>query len=156
SLAMNLEGRPFYALGYSGSGPPPRTIEEHAGNESATMLRIYPEGPYLIGGWCASGVLAFEIARQLTAQGKKVALVVLLDAPNYASLRQSSVAAKAGRWMTGRYRKVRHHASELGARPLATWPNYVRERGQYLAWASRQAIIEAQYRRNKDGIVSQD
>ena len=40
---------------------------------------IQPEGPYLLGGLCAGGVLAFEIAVQLQAQGQKVALVALID-----------------------------------------------------------------------------
>jgi FkbH-like protein len=41
---------------------------------------VQPSGPYLLGGMCAGGVLAFEIARQLQIQGQKVALVALIDA----------------------------------------------------------------------------
>jgi aspartate racemase len=43
------------------------------------MRSIQPEGPYLVGGLCAGGVLAFEIARQIQRQGQKVALVALID-----------------------------------------------------------------------------
>ena len=41
---------------------------------------IQSEGPYLLGGMCAGGNLAFEVARQLQIQGQKVALVALIDA----------------------------------------------------------------------------
>lgn len=41
---------------------------------------VQPEGPYLLGGLCAGGMLAFEMAVQLQAQGQQVALVALLDA----------------------------------------------------------------------------
>lgn len=44
------------------------------------MRTVQSEGPYLVGGMCAGGVLAFEIAQQLQAQGQKVALVALIDA----------------------------------------------------------------------------
>ena len=43
------------------------------------MRTIQPKGPYLVGGLCAGGVLAFEIACQLQAQGEEIAIVALLD-----------------------------------------------------------------------------
>jgi thioesterase domain-containing protein len=39
-----------------------------------------PRGPYLLGGWSMGGVVAFEIAGQLRAQGEEIALLALLDA----------------------------------------------------------------------------
>ena len=38
-----------------------------------------PVGPYFVGGMCAGGVIAFEIARQLTRADERVELVALLD-----------------------------------------------------------------------------
>jgi thioesterase domain-containing protein len=38
-----------------------------------------PHGPYYLGGMCAGGVIAYEMARQLEATGEGVELVVLLD-----------------------------------------------------------------------------
>ncbi len=46
------------------------------------IRRVQPQGPYLIGGLCAGGVLAFEIACQLQAQGEEVPLVAIIDAIN--------------------------------------------------------------------------
>ena len=39
------------------------------------------QGPYLLGGMCAGGVIAYEMAAQLVRSGEKVELVALLDAP---------------------------------------------------------------------------
>ncbi len=56
---------------------------------SAVRLR-QPSGPYYLGGWCADGVLAFEMAQQLTAAGEEVGLVALFDVLNPARLRARS------------------------------------------------------------------
>lgn len=44
-----------------------------------------PSGPYLLGGHCVYGALAFEAARQLQRMGEKIELVCLFDtwAPGY-------------------------------------------------------------------------
>ena len=49
-----------------------------------------PEGPYMLGGWCAHGLLAYEIARQLQAQGQKVAQLLLLETVNPVRMKQYS------------------------------------------------------------------
>ena len=50
------------------------------------ILATQPQGPYTLGGFCAGGVLAYEIASQLRAAGHEVSLLVLLDSPNLAYL----------------------------------------------------------------------
>jgi thioesterase domain-containing protein len=37
------------------------------------------EGPCVLGGGCAAGIIAFEMARQMRAQGQAVPLVVMFD-----------------------------------------------------------------------------
>ncbi|MCU1241289.1 MAG: amino acid adenylation enzyme/thioester reductase family protein [Candidatus Acidoferrum typicum] len=49
-----------------------------------------PEGPYMLGGWCAHGLLAFETARQLQAQGQEVAQLLLLETANPVRMKQYS------------------------------------------------------------------
>jgi thioesterase domain-containing protein len=39
----------------------------------------FPGGPYVLGGWSAGGVIAYEMARRLRDAGEDVPLVVLLD-----------------------------------------------------------------------------
>ena len=56
------------------------SIEELASIYIAEMRAFYPGGPYLIGGASFGGNVAFEMARQLHAQGIEPALVVMFDA----------------------------------------------------------------------------
>jgi thioesterase domain-containing protein/acyl carrier protein len=43
---------------------------------------LQPEGPYLLGGSSFGGMVAFEMAQQLHAQGQKVALLAMMDTPS--------------------------------------------------------------------------
>jgi len=52
----------------------------------AAIKKRQPTGPYMFGGWSAGGVLAYEITRQLIAQGDKVSKLLLLDSPNPVGL----------------------------------------------------------------------
>jgi len=47
-----------------------------------------PEGPYMLAGWCAHGLLAYETARQLQAQGQEVAQLLLLETVNPVRMKQ--------------------------------------------------------------------
>jgi FkbH-like protein len=55
-------------------------VEEMAAHHIDRMRSVQPDGPYLVGGMCAGGVIAYEIGCQLQRQGAEVALVGLLDA----------------------------------------------------------------------------
>jgi thioesterase domain-containing protein len=44
------------------------------------VRRRQPHGPYLIGGYCVGGCVAFEMARQLTEAGEAVHLLAIIDA----------------------------------------------------------------------------
>ena len=58
-----------------------------------------PNGPYMLGGWCAHGVLALETAQQLREQGQDVALLILLETINPARLRkQPNWVRRIARW----------------------------------------------------------
>ncbi len=43
------------------------------------IKKIQPTGPYLLGWFCGGGLVAFEIAHQLLAQGDKVAVLALIE-----------------------------------------------------------------------------
>ncbi|HEX6288816.1 MAG TPA: amino acid adenylation domain-containing protein [Herpetosiphonaceae bacterium] len=76
------EDQPFYGLqsvGIDGDQEPLTTIEEMATRYIAAIREFQPEGPYLLGGWCTGGRIAYEMARQLEAQGQQIALLALLD-----------------------------------------------------------------------------
>ncbi len=60
-------------------------IEEMAEFHIRTIRSVQPHGPYLLGGLCAGGVIAFEIARQLQRDGEAINMVALWDAADVAA-----------------------------------------------------------------------
>ena len=56
------------------------TIEDMAAFYVGEVRKKQPNGPYLFGGMCAGGVIAYEMASQLERAGETVELVALLDA----------------------------------------------------------------------------
>jgi amino acid adenylation domain-containing protein len=74
--------QPCYGLQARGleDGQDPHTrIEDMAAWYIQALQTVQPTGPYLLGGWSMGGVVAFEMAQQLHAQGQRVALLALLD-----------------------------------------------------------------------------
>jgi amino acid adenylation domain-containing protein len=72
--------QPFYGLqarGLDGKEKPFMRVEEMAAHYIDELRSVQPQGPYLIGGTCTGGLVAYEIAQQLTAQGERVILAVI-------------------------------------------------------------------------------
>jgi amino acid adenylation domain-containing protein len=76
------EDYPFYALEDTLEQDKPEiiSVEETATRYLQEIRKVQPNGPYLLGGHCYGGVLAFEIAQQLQKQGQIVSLLVVIDA----------------------------------------------------------------------------
>ncbi len=55
-------------------------IEDIAAQCAAELLKIRPEGPFALAGWCSAGFIGLEIAKQLEHQGAQVPLVAMFDA----------------------------------------------------------------------------
>lgn len=66
------------------------SIVDEATSHVRTILEHRPNGPYLIGGCSASGIVAYEVAQQLRALGHDVALLALFDTPNPYFMREYS------------------------------------------------------------------
>ena len=90
------------------------SIEEMAASYVKTVRAEQPDGPYMLGGMCAGGLIAFEMARQLRAQGAAVERVLMMDsatphaerrdvvaAQRSSRLREAIAAARAGRGAIG-------------------------------------------------------
>ncbi|MFM9590471.1 acyltransferase domain-containing protein [Streptomyces scabiei] len=76
-LVERLGGeRPVYGLERADEA---RTVAEKARRYADAVAAVHPEGPCLLGGWSFGGFVAQEAARLLTAAGRDVRLVVLLD-----------------------------------------------------------------------------
>jgi amino acid adenylation domain-containing protein len=58
----------------------PDTIEGVAAEYIEEILSENPDGPYALSGHCLGGTIAFEMANQLKAKGKKVTLLAMFDA----------------------------------------------------------------------------
>jgi thioesterase domain-containing protein len=57
----------------------PGSVEELAAQSVETILRRQQSGPFLLGGYSGGALIAFEVARQLTARGHSVGLLALID-----------------------------------------------------------------------------
>lgn len=76
--------QPFYAMqaiGLDGTTAPLESIAAMAQATIAEIKRVRPAGPYIIGGHCVGGLIAFEITQQLRAAGDEVEQLIILDAP---------------------------------------------------------------------------
>jgi len=84
---------PVYGLQSQGLNGQPalRRVEDMASHYIQEIRTIQPQGPYFLTGYSFGGLVAYEMARQLTAQGQQIALLALLDssAPNLPTLRPS-------------------------------------------------------------------
>ncbi len=69
----------FEARGMDGRRLPHRTIAAMAADYVAEVRAVQPHGPYDLGGFCAGGMVAFEMAQQLFAAGEEVRSLILLD-----------------------------------------------------------------------------
>jgi amino acid adenylation domain-containing protein len=75
------EEQPLYLMesGYftlKGTG---RQIKALAAHHLEDILAVQPQAPYFIAGYSTGGLIAWEIAQQLRAMGKEVALLAILD-----------------------------------------------------------------------------
>jgi amino acid adenylation domain-containing protein len=70
------------------------TLQEVAKRLLSKVLATQPKGPYILGGYCLGGIVAYEIAFQLRAAGREVSLLVLLDPPNRSYLERHALAPR--------------------------------------------------------------
>jgi thioesterase domain-containing protein len=91
-LARHLgPNQPLYAFrapALNGEASHDRSVEQLASSYLQQLRVVQPRGPYQLGGWSFGGLVAFEIALQLTASGEEVALLALFS----SYLPQSGIA----------------------------------------------------------------
>ncbi len=81
----------FQSQGLGGNGRFQSRVEDMAAHYVKELRAFEPTGPYLLGGYCLGGTIALEMAQQLTAQGKSVALLVLIDTYNLRKISRKSL-----------------------------------------------------------------
>lgn len=80
--ALLDDDRPVYALQYPGideDEQPYNRVEALAGEFIRRIRRVYPDGPVLLAGYSFGGLVVYEMAQQLTADGVIVPYLGLLD-----------------------------------------------------------------------------
>lgn len=102
----------------------PYRLEDIAAALVEHMRAVQPEGPYYLTGLCVNGVIAYEMARQLLAQGEKIALLVLFDAQNPAYYEDFSQESRA--WL---FRKrISFQLSNLRGNGISGFPGFLGDR----------------------------
>ena len=124
--------QPVYGLG---SRPPEslegiETVEERAERYLALIRRAHPAGPYSFVGFCAGGLVAFEMAQQVTREGGEVSFVGLINSPfpDFPTSRVASSVIRANTCFTRSGRRVRRarDCSPLFARSSSAVAKHVR------------------------------
>jgi thioesterase domain-containing protein len=109
------------------------------------IRRFQTEGPYYLGGMSFGGRVAFEIARQLHAQGQSVALLALLDScpSGYARLlRQREGPIARAKRILG---KVNSHWEALSAVPRGKRWEYVAKKVRTLQRRVKSKLWQSIY-----------
>jgi thioesterase domain-containing protein/acyl carrier protein len=125
--------QPLYAFEHQsqdGTAAEHTEVETIAAYYAAAMRAVQAAGPYLIGGYSFGGVLALEIAHQLTSEGERVALLALLDPPSLLWSRWTNpipveTASSGPESITHR---VRRHLNGLGSLSAGERVEYFRSR----------------------------
>jgi thioesterase domain-containing protein len=145
-LARGMDpSQPFYGLqayGIDGTSPPHQSVEEMAQAYLEEVRDVQPHGPYLLGGYSGGGVVAFDMAQRLTAEGEDVPLLAFIDTfhPQMAVTRAtmgsrlSRLREEGVRYVVeGVKRQVEERRIERDLRTIAQ----LRARGQTIPFALR-------------------
>jgi amino acid adenylation domain-containing protein len=122
--------------------PAPYQLEPIAAGLVNSILDYQKEGPYYLGGWSASGVVAYEIARQLMEKGHEVALLVMFDTLNPAFQKSLPKAI----WLGSRAKKIKFQAAELLGLKLRNMPAYIAEKVKELSRKIQGAAWQLDYK----------
>ena len=124
--------QPFVSIGIDpesvGRLSAPYRVERLASHLVAALREKSPRGPYFLGGFCHNGILAYEVASQLTAHGQSVGLLVLIEAENPGPSAKDRIARVLRREVI----RLRSRVYRLSQLELSGIPLYVRNRWEGL------------------------
>ncbi|WP_396632336.1 amino acid adenylation domain-containing protein [Maribacter sp. R86514] len=90
-------GQPIYAFqakGLDGKEDLLTSVEEIAAHYNEALLATQPKGPYKLAGYSSGGIIAYEMAKQLMANGEEISALALLDTYAYAHYGKSTTLGK--------------------------------------------------------------
>lgn len=122
-LAAQIEtAHPIYGIqakGMDGLEEPLSRIEDMADYYLGSIRKLQGHGPYVLIGYSFGGLVALEMAQNLSEVGEKVALLVLVDAYPYPSF------MPAGQRLRLFAQRTRYRISEATRRPAADAIQYL-------------------------------
>jgi amino acid adenylation domain-containing protein len=109
---------------------------------------VQPHGPYRLGGYCFSGMVAYEMARRLSATGESVELLALIDSyPFKRVVRPGRIEVERARFQEFKHEGVRGKLAWLARRVVR-----LRNRGRdFIYLLAGPALFERLARRNLEG-----
>jgi amino acid adenylation domain-containing protein len=127
--------QPFY--GFQDNVQNPTQVEALAAHYIKEVRLVQPVGPYFIGGVCSGGIVAFEMARQLQAQGQEVLLLALIE-PSPPPIPGPGAYLKFARSTFSRFwLRVGSHLRRIGQQSPVEWGEYLRLKRRVMtnSWA---------------------
>lgn len=153
AMAARLDpDQPFYGLRspeFDGASAQV-TVEDLAARYVRDIRRVQPHGPYYLSGASFGGLVAFEMASQLMAQGEKTAFLGLFDTGNHAHYNNLSFSDSVhfralyvlDRLQTLGKKLAKMRFRELG---LIFWES-LRTRAGFAAWRVMQQFYRSRQR----------
>ncbi|QSQ19870.1 acyltransferase domain-containing protein [Pyxidicoccus parkwayensis] len=158
-LARSISAeRPVYGIesaGLSEGVQPQTSVEEMATHYLDAIRKVQPTGPYLLVGASFGGMVVYEMACRLSAEGQSVPLCALLDTPAPSQLGSfimdeaellSSLVARAysaeqlrGLPLEEQLRMLDEHARKTGTEPV--FPNIDQARRQIAVWLANAGAM---------------
>ena len=128
------------APGVDRASNPLSSVESLAAYYVERVREVQPSGPYCVGGYCFSGLIAYEMARILIDEGETVTSVVMIDSypfremvrPGRIELERAKFQAFKSADMAGKVAWLRRRVNGL------------RSRGRNLVYARRGPILYEQ------------
>ena len=127
--------QPVYGLqarGLDGREQPFTSVTEMATHYVGEIQQVQPRGPYTLAGACTGGLIAYEMAQQLVAQGHH-AVVLLMDTwhPDSYTRYRSRLVVRVGT-MVYLVKKVFDDLRAIWEQPVAKWAALFRQKAKAL------------------------
>lgn len=117
---------------------PANHVRDRATQCLAELKALQPQGPYFLGGFCFGGMVVFEMALQLQAQGEEVALLTLVETWLWSQIQVQQPLQTPPSLYRRVFRSLAHHYCELSALKPADRLKYLSR--QIQRFSSRVAI----------------
>jgi amino acid adenylation domain-containing protein len=149
--------QPVYGLqapGVDGLREPLKSVHAMASEYLTSIRQLQPTGPYALGGWSFGGIVAYEIACRLRADGEQVTTLALIEsgiARSFAVVRAQVSTAEAPKFRlsdgdpAAMFARFRLHGAEWGVLPPSATERQARQIYEVFS-ANVQALLD--YRPN--------